>query len=123
MPSDSSPENDSTYPLLVKPEFVSQIPAPLLERASESDRYIMSQLSILSQCTKWSMDVLADVNHQTRRTNGRVTRAEADIASLQEVNTTKRVGWKTVLTIGGYLMAAVTFVYFIVGILSNSPAR
>lgn len=110
-PPDDIPE--STYPVLVKPVFTSQIPAPLLERASESDKYLMSQISILSQCTHWSMDVLADVNAQTRRTNGRVTRLEGQVQALQQARHDRQVNWGLVAKVGGWVGGLIVVVYYL----------
>ena len=78
--SDDSPkhiEDESTYSKLEIPTFKSDIPEPLLMSASDETKYILEQLSILSQYAKWSAPVLIDSNLQSRKTNGRLMRVEA----------------------------------------------
>jgi hypothetical protein len=120
---EDQPIPESTYPVLARPEFKSQIPAPLLENASETDRYIMEQLSKLGQFAAWSVDAQLSTNEQVRHTNGRVKRAESNIAHIQQDEQKVVWSWKAVAKIGGALMGLATFIYFIVGIASCSPAK
>lgn len=71
------PEEESDYPEVKLPDFKSDIPAPLLASAPEETRYVLEQLSVLSQYVKWSAPVLVEVSLQTRKTNGRLARVEA----------------------------------------------
>jgi len=70
-------EEESAYPEVKLPDFKSDIPAPLLANAPEETRYILEQLSVLSQYVKWSAPVMVETNLQVRRTNGRLARVEA----------------------------------------------
>lgn len=70
-------EDESTYPEIELPTFKSDIPAPLLAGSTEEARYILENLSMLTQYVKWSAPVLIAINEQTRKTNGRVIRLES----------------------------------------------
>lgn len=78
MPEDSNQlENQSTYAKIEVPDLKSDIPEYLTKDSSEPEKYILAQLSILTQHAKWSSQVLVDVNSNVRRTNGRLIRVEA----------------------------------------------
>ncbi len=81
MSSDQPPE--SKYPPLQKPDFKPNIPSFLTENASEQDRFIIEQISILSQYVKWSVDTQIQVHSQVRTTNGRLMKAEGDIGEIK----------------------------------------
>ena len=119
-PSSDQVIPESTYPALVKPEFKSQIPAPLLESASESDRYIMEQLSILTQFADWSVNAHMVTDSSVRKTNGRLIRAEANIHSLQMDEQRVAWSWKTIAKIGTAIAGLATFLYYVVTIASCS---
>ena len=70
-------EDESTYPAIILPDFKSDIPSPLLTASSNEEKYILEQLSMLSQYVKWSAPVLISINEQTRKTNGGLQRVEA----------------------------------------------
>lgn len=70
-------EEESTYPEVKLPELKSDIPAHLLSEASPESKYILEQLSVLSQYAKWSAPVMVEMNTQVRKTNGRLLRVEA----------------------------------------------
>ncbi len=100
---------DSTYAQLVAPtEFRSQIPTHLLARASDEDKYIMSELSIGAQYNRWLVNALVETHAQVRRTNGRLIRAEESIKALQGEEKTVKVGWKTVKWIVGAVVTVIT---------------
>lgn len=86
------------------PDFKSDIPAHLLENVSPQDRWMMENISVLSQKSDWlggeqmrqsenldnlSQEVVqlknesAEIKVQTTKTNGRVTEAEKDIKYLK----------------------------------------
>lgn len=69
-------ETESTIPALEKPEFKSDIPPHLLANASENEKYVLEQLSMVMQYVRWSSQVEVDTNHQVRKTNGRVIKLE-----------------------------------------------
>jgi hypothetical protein len=99
----SHPEEESTIPELKLPDLKSDIPAHLLAEASPESKYILEQLSVLSQYAKWSAPVLLDSNAQSRRTNGRLLRVEA---------------WKGMFTSWwALLMAMITIVGGIAGLV------
>lgn len=78
MPEDNSqPENQSTYSKIEIPDFKSDIPVYLTKDSSEAERYILDQISILIQHSKWKSEVLYDISENTRKTNGRLMRVEA----------------------------------------------
>lgn len=70
-------EEESSYPEVKVPDFKSDIPPALLGNTPEETRYILEQLSIQSQYLRWAAPVLAEMNLQTRKTNGRLARVEA----------------------------------------------
>lgn len=75
MPTDETiPE--STYPELKAPSFESDIPPHLLANASESDKYVLEQLSIVKQFIPWSVEAQLLTHSAVRRTNGRVISLE-----------------------------------------------
>ena len=78
MPDESNRhiEEESTYPEIKLPELKSDIPPHLLNEASEEAKYILEQLSVLSQYAKWSAPVVVEISTQTRKTNGRLIRVE-----------------------------------------------
>ncbi len=100
---------DSTYAQLIAPtEFRSQIPTHLLARASDEDKYIMSELSIGAQYNKWLVNALVETHAQVRRTNGRLIRAEEDIKGLKADRKSVKVGWKVITAIVGGTITLVT---------------
>lgn len=86
MPSESQPpfESKSSYPPLEKPEFRPNVPAFLLEGASEQDRYIIEQLSLVNQYAQWAVTTELSTHEQVLKTNGRLIRAEKDIKEAKE---------------------------------------
>ncbi len=102
---------DSTYAQLIAPtEFRSQIPTHLLARASEEDKYIMSELSIGAQYNRWLVNALVETHSQVRRTNGRLIRAEENIKVLQGEEKSIKIGWRTVKWIAGAVVTLITVV-------------
>ena len=67
---------ESTFPALEKPELKSDIPPHLVKEVGESERYVLEQLSILSQYATWSIKAEMDTNAAVRRTNGRLMKVE-----------------------------------------------
>lgn len=102
---------DSTYAQLVAPaEFKSQIPAYLLNGASDQDKHIMAELSIGSQYNKWLVNALVETHAQVRRTNGRLIRAEEDLKDLKGDRKSVKVGWKVIGWIAGAVVTLVTLI-------------
>lgn len=100
---------DSTYPPLLPPvEFKSQIPDHLLMGASDTDRYIMAQISILRQYNDWKVNALVETHSYVRKTNGRLIRAEEDIKDLKADRKSVKVGWKVITAIVGGVITVVT---------------
>ncbi len=105
---------DSTYPPLEPPgEFKSQIPEHLLKGASETDRYIMAQMSIMRQYSDWSVKALLSQSKDIRLTNGKVRRAGQDIEDLKADRKNVKIGWKVISGIVGGIAAVVTFVLMV----------
>jgi hypothetical protein len=85
MPEDSNDiKQESNYPELERPNFTPNIPAYLMEGASEQDKYIIQQLSILNQFADWSVNAHLATNKEVRHTNGRVTKMEDRVDNLGE---------------------------------------
>jgi hypothetical protein len=76
MPDKDNIEPESTFPVLEKPEFKSDIPPHLIKEVGESERYMLDQLSIVSQYVAWSVKAQMDTNAAVRRTNGRLIKVE-----------------------------------------------
>ncbi len=95
--SESIPE--SSYPPLEKPEFKSQIPAHLLAEASPAEQHIMSQLSMLTQFSEWSIKAHISTMESVRKTNGRLIKAETDITALKDDKKTLLTSWKAIATL------------------------
>lgn len=95
--------NESTYPPLEKPEFKSQIPEHLLAGASEAEKHIVSQLSILMQSAEWSIHAHLSTDQNVRKTNGRLIRAETDIGHMKEDKRFLKSGWRVVVIVGGVI--------------------
>lgn len=83
MPSDDTSlppfPHKSSYKALEKPEFTPTIPSYLIEGMTEQDRFIVEQMSVMSQYVKWSVDTQMLVHDQVRATNGRLLTVEDQI--------------------------------------------
>ena len=100
---------DSTYPPLEPPgDFKSQIPEHLLVDSSQTDRYIMEQMSIMRQYSDWSVHALLSQDKNLRLTNGKVRRAAQDIKDLQDDRASLTVGWKVIAKIVGVVVVVLT---------------
>lgn len=115
MPEHDDVIPDSTYPPLEPPgEFKSQIPEHLLGQMSDTDRYMLEQMSILRQHNDWSTKAHLSIDRSVRLTNGRLRRAESDIADLKGDKHSVKVGWKVIAAIVGGI---VTLAGLIIGAL------
>lgn len=94
MPHSQDSADDSTYPILERPDFKSSIPDHLLAGATPSDKYILEQISILSQSVPWLVEAAMTNNHLIRATNGRLLRAESNIKEYKEDKRAFTRGWK-----------------------------
>lgn len=77
-------EPKSSYPALEKPDFKPNVPSFLLEGASEQDRYIIEQLSLVNQYAQWAVTTELSTHEQVLKTNGRLLKAERDIKASKE---------------------------------------
>jgi hypothetical protein len=100
---------ESSYPSLIAPEFTSQIPEYLLKDASDQDKHILAQLSVMAQISEWSVKAHISTMESVRKTNGRLIRAEEDIKALQEDKKFLKRGWKTVVAVAGVLAGVIAF--------------
>lgn len=114
----SNPEDNSKIPQLHIPEggFKADIPDALLQDCSEKDRYLYETLGSMKHYIDWSSKVLIDSNFESRKTNGRVLKNEADI-SILESQIKSWIGFKegfvkfiknryTIITIGFLIFVA-----------------
>jgi hypothetical protein len=83
---------------LERPTFVSQIPSPLLNDASDKDKYILNSLSVIAQSNTWTVEEMIkqsakleeldkkieSVEFQTKKTNGSVLRHTAEITEINK---------------------------------------
>lgn len=76
MPDEKDIEPESTYPTLERPTFSPDIPPHLLEAVSESEKWILEQLSVTKQFIAWSVEAQLSTHSAVRRTNGRLIRVE-----------------------------------------------
>lgn len=113
MPSDNIIP-DSTYPPLERPEFKSQIPAYLLESASDRDRFIIEQLNILTQFIPWSVEAHISINEMARKTNGKIIRAEVDIEKIKTDRKSEKKGWKFIFLACGVVAGFISFIVTII---------
>ena len=96
---------DSTYPVLERPHFESQIPEHLLKDASASDRYIMESLSKLLQQSEWSTEAAMVHDQNIRLTNGRLRAVEGDVTHYKSNWQSVTKGWKGAVMIAAGLSA------------------
>jgi hypothetical protein len=104
---------ESTYPSLERPDFKSQIPPHLLADASEAEKHIVEQLSVLTQFAQWSTTAHISTMESVRKTNGRLIKAENDIADLQEDKKFLKSGWKVLVVAGGVISGFISFVVMV----------
>ena len=117
---DSSLSSGSTYPPLEKPDaFKSQIPDHLMIEASNAERFIMSQLSVLTQFADWSVKAHLSQDRQLRFTNGTVRRHTTEITTLQTDKQFVLTGWRAVVAAGGIVSGITAFVILIYKALSG----
>lgn len=114
MPHSQDSADDSTYPILERPEFKSSIPEHLLKDASASDRYILEQLSILSQSVPWLVEAAMTNNHLIRATNGRLLKAESNISEYKSDKKAFTRGWKGLVIVCTGLSGIVSLLIHIV---------
>lgn len=98
----SMPKDDGHYedhsdipPVSLPPNgFVSKIPAYLLEGKSESEQFVLNELSKMSSFVEFAGPLMVSTLNQCRRTNGKV----AIMWNIKEM----ALGWKGLLgTIAG----------------------
>ena len=87
----SRPDSDeitdrSSYPELKKPIFHDNIPSHLLAGIDDQSRYIIQQLSMISQQNEWLISAAIDTNAQVRHTNGRVLGLEEWKRPIEEAD-------------------------------------
>lgn len=72
--ADDRPEDHSDIePISLPPNgFQSRIPAYLLEGKSDSEQYVLNEVSKMGHFIEWSAPILLSSNVEARRTNGRV---------------------------------------------------
>jgi len=110
------------------PKFESNIPGHLLENTSVSpqDRWVMEQISILGQKNDWqSSEILeikkdlSEVKVETKKTNGRVTKSEAEIEDSKDTIRKAKFTFDLIANKWFWTGAAVFFL-FILPILTNN---
>jgi hypothetical protein len=82
---------------LTRPKFESSVPEYLLKDATEKDKFIIEQLSIIGQQSNWVIDEtikqsekLESVDTKVSYTNGKVGAAILQIKALEDKNTADR---------------------------------
>lgn len=68
-----------------KPSFSSEIPEHLLANASPESKWLMTNISVLTQKTDYLVDKMQKVEIQTTLTNGTVKRHTEELAPLKEL--------------------------------------
>lgn len=68
------PEDQSNIPVLTLPEggFKSRLPEHLLAGKTESDQYMLNEMSKIGHYIEWSSQATVTLNSQLRHTNGKV---------------------------------------------------
>lgn len=107
-------------PLKAPPEFTSEIPAHLLDGASRQDQHIMGSLSIGNQYDKWLVEAIMLTHNQVRATNGRLVRAESDIANLKDDKQFWGRGWRFLVIAAGVVGGLVSFFILVGSALSGT---
>jgi hypothetical protein len=95
MPNSKQDEEEmlsSDYPALEKPVFHDNIPAHLLQNVDEHTKYVIQQLSTISQQNEWLIKAAIDTNKQVRHTNGRVKILESWQTQLDEKIVIEKLG-------------------------------
>jgi hypothetical protein len=86
--------------MLTRPSFQSKVPEYLLEKASEKDRYIIEQLSVIGQTQEWLVDEtikqssklesvddkVSELDDKLKYTNGKIGSAILQIHALETKN-------------------------------------
>lgn len=67
-----------------KPDFKSNIPEYLLSDSTARDRYIMEQLSIISQQNSWQSEALSSLDERVAFANSKTSKAIMEIEELQK---------------------------------------
>lgn len=98
----SHPEEESEIPHAKLPleGFSSQIPDYLLIGKSESEVYILKEVSKMSQYIEWSAPIIVDSNLSIRKTNGRVK-------GLEGWRLKMTTGWGMLVTVGTCILALI----------------
>ena len=81
-----------------------------MEGSSQTDRYIMEQMSIMRQYSDWSVKALLTQDKNVRLTNGRLRRAEEDLRHIKGEEQTVKIGWRTIAKVVGAIISFITFV-------------
>tara|TARA_B100001123_G_scaffold448231_1_gene608397 strand:- start:5905 stop:6390 length:486 start_codon:yes stop_codon:yes gene_type:complete len=72
-----SKESSSNIPKLEIPEFVPAVPEYMLDNVKDkSIKYIIEQMSVLTQQTAWSTHKISNIYDYTRKINGSVVELE-----------------------------------------------
>lgn len=79
---ETNPENLSDITKIEAPQFQSRIPAYLLEGKSESEQFILNEVSKMGHFCEWIAPIIISSNQEARKTNGRVKRLEANVGDL-----------------------------------------
>lgn len=116
-----SDEDFSDIPVLQVPSFSSTVPEPLKESCDPTTRYILDQISIITQQQEYLIRVMVDSNKQQRRTNGQVKQlrgwreqAQKQIKAIEEADenfgpirewvTKVTHGWRGILFLAGLVV-------------------
>lgn len=71
-----SDENESKYKKIETPNFRSSIPSYLIDKLSESEKHIISSVSIIEQTQKFLVENILEVNEATREIDVRTQKIE-----------------------------------------------
>jgi hypothetical protein len=84
MSDDTRPEDHSDIAPIELPinGFQSRIPPHLLEGKSESEQYILNEVSKMGHFIEWAAPLMVDSNQQQRKTNGSVKILKANVGDL-----------------------------------------
>lgn len=108
MSKDDKPEEDSDISPVAIPQggFQSRLPAYLLDGKSESEKYLLTEMSRNSHFIEWAGPILVSSNYESRKTNGRLKRVEAWKAMI--------MNWKVLLVaLGGLITFVASVIQFL----------
>lgn len=104
-------DNKSTVPVIAPPRFEATIPEYMINGIeNETDKYIIEQLSIMSQQSAWQTHKIMNIYDYTRSINGKVVELEKFRNELlQQMKIEQEIDKKEVVYKKHYKVATAAF--------------